>query len=224
VDNNAHHTIANASLGDNDIIARVLQGERNLFALLVQRYNQRLYRVGMSIVNDDTAVEDIMQSAYIKAWEHLAGFRFDATFATWITRILINESLRYVKQRKQSLLVGSSNISNAASESYTINVVTPHNIMLNQELKKVLEEAIRQLPEKYRVVFVMREMEHMSIAETKECLDLTEVNVKVRLSRAKALLRDTLNSYYKKEDILHFHLARCSSMAERVMAIIELRE
>ena len=89
--------------------------------------------------------------------------------------------------------------------------------MLNTELKTILENAISQLPEKYRVVFIMRELENMNVAETQECLGISEVNVKVRLNRAKALMRDSLSNFYKKEDILHFHLTRCDGMVERVL-------
>src|SRR5688572_17897798 len=86
---------------------------------------------------------------------------------------------------------------------------TPLSQTLNGELKNILEEAIRRLPEKYRAVFILREIENMNVAETQECLDLSEVNVKVRLNRSKALLRNSLSQYYKKEDLFHFHLMRC---------------
>ena len=106
-------------------------------------------------------------------------------------------------------------------QTHTSEVQTPVAKMLNAELKSALEEAIRQLPEKYRTVFIMREIEDMNVAETQACLDLSEVNVKVRLNRAKALLKESLSMYYKKEDILHFHLSRCSRIVENVMSKIE---
>jgi RNA polymerase sigma factor (sigma-70 family) len=209
-----NHTIANSSLADNEIIARILQGEKDLYALLMRRYNQRLYRVSMSIINNDTDAEEAMQLAYIKAYENLGKFQFKSSFATWLTRILINECLLRLKKKKQSLLI---NTSDEVSQQYSMHTDTPYNKILNVELKKMLEKAIHQLPEKYRTVFIMREVENMSIAETQACLDITEVNVKVRLSRAKALLRDTLSVYYQKEDILHFHLTRCDGIVELVM-------
>lgn len=105
------------------------------------------------------------------------------------------------------------------SEAYPPHAIvqTPVMKVLNSELKSILENAIRQLPEKYRMVFIMREVEDMNIAETKECLHISEVNVKVRLNRAKALLKNSLHAYYKKEDLLHFHLTRCDKMVEQVM-------
>lgn len=103
----------------------------------------------------------------------------------------------------------------------TTTVKTPVGQVLNAELKVILEEAIRNLPDKYRTVFIMREIEGMNIADTQLCLDLSEANVKVRLNRAKALLKESISSYYKKEDILHFHLSRCDRMIERVMSQID---
>jgi RNA polymerase sigma-70 factor (ECF subfamily) len=93
--------------------------------------------------------------------------------------------------------------------------------VVNSELKKVLENAICQLPEKYKTVFVMRELENMSVAETQECLNISEVNVKVRLNRAKAMLRSSITSLYQKEDLLDFHLTRCNRMTENVMGEIQ---
>ena len=97
----------------------------------------------------------------------------------------------------------------------------PADKILNIELKDALEKAIRLLPEKYKVVFVMRELEGMNIAETKECLEISEENVKVRLNRAKAMLKESLSDYYKKDEILHFHLLRCDRMVQGVMSQIE---
>jgi RNA polymerase sigma-70 factor (ECF subfamily) len=111
-------------------------------------------------------------------------------------------------------------IVNGDYREQTMDVQTPAVKMLNSELKIKLEEAIRQLPEKYRIFFVKREIDNMSVAETQSCLNRIEVNVKVRLNRAKALLRNTLSNYYNKEEIFHFHLSRCDRMVERVMSRI----
>ena len=211
-------TIAD-SIADDEIITRVLNGEKNLYALLVRRYNQRFYRVGMGIINDDAEVEDVMQVAYIKAYENLSKFEFKSSFSTWLTRILINECLLRIRKRKSL-----SNMIDGifGNKIYQLGQVqTPLMKTLNSELKNILQDAIGKLPEKYRIVFIMREIEDMSVAETQECLDLTEANVKVRLNRAKAMLRNAMTTYYKKEDLLHLHLARCSKITEHVMKQIE---
>lgn len=215
-------TIVTDSLADIEIIARILQGQKNLYAIIVRRYNQRLYRVGLSIINDDAEVEDVMQVAYIKAYENLEKFEGKSSFSTWLTRILINESLLRLKKRKTSIQINDDTMNNEIYQQHTIDSKTPVSATINSELKNILEKSIRQLPEKYRTVFVMREIINMNIAETKECLDISEVNVKVRLNRAKALLRNSLNKYYKNEDIFHFHLNRCDRIAEQVMNNIEI--
>src|SRR5215211_9105772 len=89
------------SLDDNEIIKRILIGEKNLYALLVRKYNQRLYRVGLSIINSESEVEDVMQTTYIKAYENLDKFKFQSGFSTWLTRIMVNESLMYLKKRER---------------------------------------------------------------------------------------------------------------------------
>jgi RNA polymerase sigma factor (sigma-70 family) len=218
---NNQDTIATDLIPDNEIIHRVLAGEKDLYAVIVRRYNQRLYRVAMSIINDDAEAEDILQVSYIKAYENLAKFAFRSVFSTWLTRILINESLLRLRKRKQLFTINGDIMNNELYHQHKTESQTPLTKILNQELKGLLEEAIRNLPEKYRTVFIMREMENMNLAETKECLDISEVNVKVRLNRAKALLRNSLKEYYKKEDILHFHLTRCDRVTEYVMKQIQ---
>ena len=205
---------------DDELITRILQGEKNLYAIIVRRYNQRLYKVGISILNDETEVEDAMQVAYINAYEHLGKFAFKASFSTWLTRILINECLLRLKKRGNTITMNDDNMENELPYRRTGETQTPATKVLNSELKTILDDAIRKLPEIYRTVFVMREIENMNVAETQECLSISEVNVKVRLNRAKAMLRDLLSNYYRKEDILHFHLSRCERMVDKVMSQI----
>ncbi len=218
---NNQAVFATDTLSDNEVIARILTGEKNLYALLVRRYNQRLYRVALSIMNDETEVEDVMQITYLKAFENLNKFEHKSSFSTWLTRILINECLLRTKKRKQSLIMNNDLIENEINKHNADKTQTPLTTMLNSELKAALENAIGQLPEKYKTVFVMRELENMTIAETQECLNLSEVNVKVRLNRAKALLRTSLGSFYKKEDLFNFHLTRCDKITENVMKQVE---
>ena len=209
------------TISDSEVIARILTGEKNLYAILVRRYNQRLYRIAMSIMNDDSEAEEAMQVAYIKGFENLRKFEHKAAFSTWLIRILINECLLLTKKRKQSLTMNDDMIESEIHQRFTDPVQTPLATMLNSELKIVMEKAISKLPGKYRTIFIMRELENMSIAETQECLNLSEVNVKVRLNRAKAMLRNSLTSLYKKEDLLSFHLSTCDRISDNVMKQIE---
>jgi RNA polymerase sigma factor (sigma-70 family) len=218
---NHQPTIVTGAIADTEIIAGILQGQKDLYAIIVRRYNQRLYRIGMSVINDDAEVEDVMQVTYIKAYENLAKFEGKSSFSTWLTRILINESLLRLKKRKNSILLNDDTMNNEIYQQYSIDAQTPVSATLNSELKTILEKSIRQLPEKYRAVFVMRELINMNVAETKECLEISEANVKVRLNRARALLRNSLDKYYENEDILHFHLTRCDRMVNLVMSKLE---
>ena len=221
---NNQAVLASDTLPDNEVIARILAGEKNLYALLVRRYNQRMYRVAMSIISNDSDAEELMQIAYVKAFENLGKFALRSSFSTWLTRILINECLLRTRKGKQSLSMNNEMIEREINGQMQGKVQTPLASTLNSELKNILEKAIHQLPELYRTVFVMRELENMSIAETQECLNISEVNVKVRLNRAKAMLRDCLAPFYKKEDLLGFHLTRCDRVTQRVMKEIEGRE
>jgi RNA polymerase sigma factor (sigma-70 family) len=212
---NNNETIVAEIISDEEVINRIVNGEKELYAILVRRYNQRLYRVGMAILNDDAEVEDVMQVAYINAYENLGKFGFRSSFSTWLTRILVNECLLRRRKRKKVTIMSDDNMKNLTAQHNGSQ--NPVSALLNSELKSLLNNAIRKLPEIYRTVFVMREIENMSVSETQQCLNISEVNVKVRLNRAKVILRDILSKYYKKEDIFHFHLNRCDQMVNVVM-------
>lgn len=199
---------------DKDIIDRILEGEVHLYAMLMRKYNLQLYRICMSIINDDMAAEDVMQTAYINAYLKLKDFGNRSSFSTWLTRILINESLLHKKKRARKEQL----IEQAASRE--LHSDTPLNILMNKELKTILEKAVSDLPEKYRVVFVMREIQEMSVRETMEILDLGESNVKIRLNRAKEMLRSQLNPLYRSNQLLEFNLIRCDKIVDYVMASI----
>ena len=190
-------------LADEEIVNKILHGETALFEALMRKYNERLYRISLSIVGDGDAAEDIMQTAYINAYRQLINFEGRSSFGTWLTRILINESLLYRKleQRKKQLVMETT-----FTEKHN---ETPLSGLLNKELKSILEKAVANLPEKYRLVFVMREVQGMSTDETMEALDLGESNVKMRLTRAKEMLRDNLQHLWNPRDIYEFNLVRC---------------
>jgi RNA polymerase sigma-70 factor (ECF subfamily) len=207
--------IATKSLDDSEIAKKILDGEKDLYALIIRRYNQRLFRIGLSIINDESVIEEIMQIAYIKAYENLEKFRFEAKLSTWLIKILVNESLLYLKRKELNYKRGKNHLETDIQSSVEYN--TPLNEMLNSELRTILESSIKALPEKYRTVFIVRVIENMSVAETMECLELTEASVKVRLNRAKIMLRNKLNSYVQSEEIMQFYKPRCDKMVDAVM-------
>lgn len=194
---------------DETLIARILAGEKRLFELLMRKYNQRLYRIGMSILENEAEAEDAMQTAYINAYEHLSGFERRASFGTWLTKIMLNQC--YEQRRKNRRL--------HTTTEQTDNIVimnTAVNELANKELGRTLQQAVAKLPEKYRVVFVLREIEDLSVRETSAALQIEESNVKVRLNRAKSMLRENLNGYMK-DHVYSFHLSKCDRIVNRVL-------
>ncbi len=202
-------------LKDEEIVDLILKGETTLYELLIRKFNLRLYRISMSIVNDDMEAEDVMQTAYINAYLQLANFQNKSSFGTWLTRIVINESLLYKKKqaKREQLIINSSEKDHQTENN-------PLKELMNQELKTLLEKAVSDLPEKYRLVFVMREVEELSTQETMDILQLSESNVKVRLNRAKEMLRNDLSTYYKSEQVFAFDLVRCDRIVNFVMSKI----
>ncbi|HYC27434.1 MAG TPA: sigma-70 family RNA polymerase sigma factor, partial [Chitinophagaceae bacterium] len=145
---------------DIELIGRIIAGEKRLFEVIIRRYNQRLYRVGMAVLNNEQEVEDAMQTAYINAYTNLEKFQNRAAFATWLTRIMLNQCL---EQKRKSQFIELSEYPPKAEI-----MEAPANELANKELGKILERSIAGLPEKYRLVFVLREIEQLSIRETSE--------------------------------------------------------
>src|SRR5215471_18753261 len=184
---------ANTGLSDEEVVRRVINGERALFEILMRRYNQRLFRVTRSIVTNDLEAEDIIQDAYVRAYEHLNQFEGRARFSTWLTKIAIYEA--YARLRRSDYQKVDS-ISGLENESLQMRAKErdPEQQIYDGELKMVLEKAFDALPDNYRSVFMLREIEGLSTAETAECLEISEENVKTRLHRARTLLQQELYS------------------------------
>lgn len=202
---------------DNDLINKVLAGEKRLFEQLMRRHNTSLFRIGMAMLDNDADVEDVMQTTYINAYQHLASFRQEAAFSTWLKRILINECSQQLKKRNRlsnediSLLTDHHPANNAGIKE------SPVAKVINKELGRVLELALLQLPEKYRLVFVLREVEGLSVAATAAALNISGVNVKVRYIRARLMLRGKISDYYKNDLVFPFHLTRCDRVVNGVL-------
>jgi RNA polymerase sigma-70 factor (ECF subfamily) len=173
---------------DEEVVDRVLAGETALYEIIMRRYNQRLYRVARAIVRDDAEAEDIMQDAYVRAYQHLNQFSRLSPFSTWLTRIAVHESLARVRRRSRldqlDLIEDGGSPVNVVESS-----LDPEQSTSTAELGHLLEDAVLSLPEQFRSVLMLRDVEELSTAETAEALELTEQNVKVRLHRARALVR-----------------------------------
>jgi RNA polymerase sigma-70 factor (ECF subfamily) len=203
---------------DEEIVARVLNGEVAAFEIIMRRYNQRLYRTARAILRDDAEAEDVMQDAYVRAYQHLRQFAGRARFSTWLTRIAVHEALARLRRRARFEPLESSNGhgENMNLESYT---PTPEQQAASAQVNSMLEAAILTLPETYRTILMLRDIEELNTAETAECLDITEENVKVRLHRARALLRKELyaRAGSQSSSAFTFMGVRCDRVVHAVM-------
>ncbi|HEY3350462.1 MAG TPA: RNA polymerase sigma factor [Thermoanaerobaculia bacterium] len=175
-----------AILDDETVIRRVKQGEIALFEIVMRRYNQRLYRIIRSILGTDSDVEDVIQETYLKAYGHLAQFEGRSSFATWLTKIAVYEAVARARKgrRFQPLEVTVGDDESRVAELRSA-LPDPEQNASRHEIRRLIEEAVDHLPDIFREVFVMREIEQMSQAETAECLGLKEETVKTRLHRAR---------------------------------------
>lgn len=205
---------------DEEVVRRVLDGETALFELIMRRYNQRLYRVARAILRDDAEAEDVMQDAYVRAYGHLSQFAGRSQFATWLTRIAIHEALARVQRRKKTEQFGASEWNDGEGEmNIPATALNPEEQLSASELGRALESAILSIPEQYRLVLMMRDVEQLSTTETASALDLSEENVKVRLHRARAMVRKNLFAQAGSEAPRAFGFMgeRCDRVVARVM-------
>ena len=185
--------ISTSLLSDEEIARRVLAGETALYEVLMRRHNQRLFRVAYGILGDSDEAEDVMQDAYVKAYASLHQFEGRAQFSTWLVKIAVYEAFHRLNKRKRvEPLPINSPQEKEAMESMRSSTRDPGEECLRREAISFLEQAIDALPDMYRAVFMCREVEEMSTAETANCLDLTEETVKVRLHRARQMLQNEL--------------------------------
>ena len=210
---------------DEQVVKRVLAGESALYELLMRRYNQRLYRVARAILHDDTEAEDVMQDAYVRAYQHLADFEGRAKFSTWLTRIAVHEALARCRSRSRYQSLDDSEESQGGiMQSLASGGRDPEEVAYDGELGDVLERAILTLAEDYRLVFILREVEGMTTEETAESLSLSPENVKVRLHRARAALRKQLYSRVGATTArsFQFHASRCDRVVNNVLRALGL--
>lgn len=204
---------------DEVVVEDVRRGDAARFEILMRRHNQRLFRTARAILRDDAEAEDAVQQAYVAAFAKLDQFRGDARFSTWLTRIVVHESLR--RLRRHGRLTDLALVEEGPELATPLGQ-TPEEHAAGGELREMLENAIDALPESYRVVFVMRDVEEMSTTETAHCLELTEEAVRVRLHRARRALREWL---YERADALtaeafRFAGTRCDRIVRAVLARI----
>jgi RNA polymerase sigma-70 factor (ECF subfamily) len=209
---------------DAELATGTAKGDHAAFEALMRRYNGKLFRVARAILKDDAEAEDALQDAYLDAYRHIKDFRGDAQLGTWLTRIVINTSLMRLRRQKRDRVVvpfeDRQQARQDAGEVEDRKMESPSAATLRVELRRILERRIDELPIAFRTVFVMREVEDMSVQETAECLSITPATVRTRLFRARALLRQSLEREIGSAtmDVFGFAGARCDRIVAGVLA------
>ena len=206
---------------DAEIIQKILAGEIALYEILIRRNNAALYKIGRSYNYNHEDTQDLMQDSFVSAYFNLKQFDNRAAFKTWLIKIMLNNCFR--KQQKFSYKNEISTELNDRLKPVFSNqrYSDPNKTVVNKELNTVIEDAIKALPLDYRLVFSLREINGLNVAETAEVLNITTSNVKVRLNRAKAVLRKEIEKSYTPEDIFEFNLIYCDAMVNNVLSKIK---
>ncbi len=201
---------------DEDVVARVRGGETALYEILMRRYNQRLYRAARAILKDEAEAEDVMQDAYVRAFQNLHQFAGRAPFSAWLLRIAVNEALGRRRGRERNTSLEEGNENGEISMNIVETAANPEQSAMRAELGHILEEVVLRLPEAYRAVVMLRDVEELSTAETAAALELTEENVKIRLFRGHAMMREMLFEWLGAETKAAFPFMR--ERCDRVVA------
>ena len=215
-----------SAVDDAELVGRIARHDQAAFEVLMRRHNGKLFRVARAILKDDAEAEEALQDGYLDAYRHIGDFRGGARLSTWLTRIVINQALmRLRKQRRDRIVVpigdgratepdqAEADVTDERSES-------PPGATLRAEIRRALEHRIDELPTAFRTVFVMREVEDMTVDETAECLSIPAATVRTRLFRARAMLREALarDMDMATVDVFSFAGERCDRIVAGVLA------
>jgi RNA polymerase sigma-70 factor (ECF subfamily) len=198
----------------------VLGGDKALFEILMRRHNQRIYRIVRGILNNDGEAEDVMQDAYVRSYQHLGDFEGRSSFVTWLTRIAMHEAFARAQRLRKQTSLDADEAGYSQFESPREN--SPERNVANMELHNALESAISSLPPRYRSVIIMRDVEEMTTTEAATVLDISEQALKVRLHRARAMVRRSLyrQSGQQARELFAFPATRCDRVVAAVLARI----
>ena len=213
---------------DADLAVRIAHKDEaafEAFESLMRKHNGRLFRIARAILKDDAEAEDALQDAYLDAYRKIEGFRGGSQLATWLTRIVINQALgRLRRQKRERVVVPFGRRRHERPNDQSVELrddksESPTNAALRAEVRRILERRIDELPVAFRAVFVMREVEDMTVQETAECLSIPEATVRTRLFRARALLREALarDLDTATTDIFPFAGQRCDRIVAAVL-------
>jgi RNA polymerase sigma factor (sigma-70 family) len=203
------------------IARRIAAGDRSQFEQLMRRYNRRLYRLARSRLQDDAEAHDALQDAYLSAYHSMNQFRGDSALSTWLSRLVLNECLGRIRRSERRNKVVP--MVSANDETLTVadrDAELPDRIVDRAQVRKLLERKLDQLPEAFRLVFVMRSVEELSVEETALCLGIPEATVRTRYFRAKSLLREALAQEIDlaERDVFEFGGQQCDAVVEKVLS------
>lgn len=224
-DRTAIQTTDWSAMDEAELVARVQQAQRGAFRELMQRCNQRLFRVARAVVRDDAEAEDVVQEAYTHAFARLSTFRGEASLSTWLTRIVLNEANGRLRKRRPSVDIATFEAappddSRVVSFPGRFGSEDPATATARAQIRGLIEHAIDELPDAFRIVFIMREIEGCSVEETAATLGIRPETVKTRLYRARRLLRGALQDSLAATlgEAFPFLGPRCARMTEAVLA------
>jgi len=188
---------------ETDLVTRAKSGDGAAFSELITRYQNKIYRLAKHITQNDEDAEDVLQEAFLKAYEHLDGFQGNSKFYTWIVRIAVNEALMKLRKRRGDRTVPLDEPVDTGEETVKREIAVwednPEQQYSHEEMREILDEAVQSLKPDFRTVFVLRDIEELSTEETAESLGISIPAVKSRLLRARLALREKLTRKFKRK-------------------------
>lgn len=207
---------------DGALVERTLSGDRDAYASIMRRYNSRLYRLARATLRDDMEAEDALQDAYLAGYRSLGQYRRDAALSTWLSRLVLNQCFARMRReaRRHNVVPITRTIDTRELESVADPAEGPEIEAMRSQLRSLLERKLDELPEDFRLAFVMRDVEDMSVGDVAQCLGIAEATVRSRAFRARALLRVSLARELEAVecDVYEFGGARCDRMVAAVLA------
>ena len=203
---------------EQSVVEKVVSGDIASFEVLIRRYNPVLYKIARSYGFNHQDAEDLMQDTHVSAYQALSKFENRSSYKTWISRIMVNKCLYKLKYGHFKNEIPKDEMKESEISQHTNKSIDTktEDLLLNRELTIILEKSLHNIPVIYRTVFVLREVEGFSTLETADLLQISPINVKVRLNRAKALLQKQIEKHYSHQDIYSFNLIYCDSVVHRV--------
>jgi RNA polymerase sigma-70 factor (ECF subfamily) len=210
----------------SSLVQRIARQDKAAFETLMRQHNGKLYRVARSILKDESEAEDALQDAYLDAYRHIADFRGGSELSTWLTRIVINHSLMRLRKKKRDRVVvpfGTPREGESRPTDLDVaddRIESPPAATLRAEVRRLIERRLDELPVAFRTVFILRDVEGMSVQEAADCLSIPPATVRTRLFRARALLREALARDVDSAtlDVFGFAGARCDRIVAAVLA------